>query len=127
MMRPAQERQVGQRRRAASGPPDQVMPVAPVERPGAAREDTMPVPCLERAPRRRRERPAGVVELVLEFGLARDPADGRVAGVALHGLGWYRAATLELARGRALDAAQGVEAGADDQLRPRAGAVALAP
>ena len=58
----------------------------------------MPVPRLERPPGRRREGPAGVIELVLELALAGDAADRRVAGVALDGLGRHRAATLELAR-----------------------------
>src|SRR5205823_172005 len=112
VMRPAEHRQVGQRRLAAAGPPDQVMPVAPTQWSRAAREDTVPVPCLERPPGRRRQGPARVTELVLELALA--------------GLGGHRASTLELAGRRALDAGERVEAGADDQLRPRAGAVAFA-
>src|SRR5207302_2692270 len=102
------------------------MPVAPAEWPSASGENTMPVACLERPPRRRRQRPAGVIELVLELGLARDAADRRVAGVALDGLGGHGAAALELARRRALDSGERVEAGADDQLPPRAGPVAPA-
>src|SRR5947207_8145161 len=101
------------------------MPVAPDDRPGASGEDAVPVACFERPPGRRREGPAGVIELVLELALAGDPADRRVAGVALHGLGRHRAAALELARRRALGPGQRVDAGTDDQLRPRAGAVAL--
>src|SRR6266568_801098 len=126
VMWPAEQRQVGQRRRAASRPPDQVMPVAPDGRPRATREDAVPVACFERPPRRRRQRPAGVVELVLELALAGNPADGTVAGIALDGLRRYRAATLELTRRRAPGPGQGVEAGADDQLRARACAIALA-
>src|SRR2546425_6792061 len=125
-MRSAEQRQVRQRRRAASRPPDEVVPVAPDERPAAARKDTVSVARFERAPGRRRERSAGVVELVLQLALSRDPADGRVAGVALHGLRRYCAATLELTRRGALRPGQGVQAGADDQLRPRPRAVALA-
>src|SRR5438034_3506883 len=125
-MRPAEQRQVGQRRRAAARPPDQVMPVAPDGRPRATREDAVPVACLERPPGGRRQRPAGVVELVLEFALACDAADRRVAGIALDGLRRYRAAALELTRRRAPGPGQGVEAGTDDQLRPWAGAIALA-
>src|SRR2546430_16632098 len=63
------------------------MSVAPVQRPGATRKNAMPVPRLERPPGRRREGPAGVIELVLELALAGDAADRRVAGVALDGLG----------------------------------------
>src|SRR6266516_4243020 len=125
VMRPAEERQVGQRRRAAARPPDQVMPVAPDGRPRATREDAVPVACFERPPGRRRQRPAGVVELVLELALAGNPADGTVAGIALDGLRRYRAATLELTRRRAPGPGQSVETGADDQLRPWARAVAL--
>src|ERR1700730_2621415 len=44
VMYAAEQRQVGQRRGAAPGPPDQVMPVAPSERPAAALEDAGPVP-----------------------------------------------------------------------------------
>ena len=42
-MRPTEQRQVGQRRLAAAGPPDHVMPIAPVQWPGAAGEDAVPV------------------------------------------------------------------------------------
>src|SRR2546430_9691928 len=96
MMRPAEHRQVGQRRRTAASPPDQVMPVAPDDRPRASGEDAVPVARLERPPGRRREGPAGVIELVLELALSGDPADRRVAGVALDGLGRDGPATLEL-------------------------------
>src|SRR5438128_12123738 len=102
------------------------MPVAPGQWSRAARKDAVPVACFERAAGRRREGPAGVIELVLELALGRDAADRRVAGVALDGLGRHGAATLELARGRALDPGQRVEAGADDQLWPRPGTVAPA-
>src|SRR5438094_1887826 len=102
------------------------MPVAPGQWPRASGEDAVAVACFERPPGRRRQRAAGVIELVLELALARDAADRRVAGVALDGLGRHRAATLELARRCALDPGQGVEGGADDQLRPGAGAVAPA-
>src|SRR5437762_5921854 len=102
------------------------MPVAPDDRPGASGEDAVPVARLERPPGRRREGPAGVIELVLELALAGDPADGAVTGVALDGLGRDCPASLELARWRALGPGQRVEAGADDQLRPSAGAVAPA-
>src|SRR6266700_800834 len=126
-MRPAEQRQVGQRRRAAARPPDQMMPIAPDGRPRATREDAVPVACLERPPGGRRQRPAGVVELVLELALSGDPADRRVACIALDRLRRYRAAALELTRRRAPGPGQGVEAGADDQLRPWARAVVFAP
>src|SRR5438132_1648512 len=126
VVRSAEQRQVGQRRLAAAGPPDQVMPIAPGQWPRAARKDAVPVACLERAPRRRRQRPAGVIEFVLELALAGDAADRRVAGVALDRFGRDRPATIELACRRTRCARQRVEAGADDQLRPWAGAVALA-
>src|SRR5437773_10987151 len=100
-MRPAEQRQVGQRRRAAARPPAQVMQVAPDGRPRATREDAVPVACFERPPGGRRPRPARVVQLVLEFALACDAADSRVAGVALDRLGRYRAAAFELTRWRA--------------------------
>src|SRR2546428_12100890 len=102
------------------------MSIAPVQRPGAPRKDAVAVARLERAPGRRRQRPAGVVELVLQLALSGDPAYGRVAGIALDRLLRHRAAALELAGGRALRPGQGVQAGADDQLRPRPRAVALA-
>src|SRR5438874_1750620 len=117
---------IRQGRRAAARPPDQVMPVAPGQWSRASRKDAAAVTRLERPPGRRREGPAGVIELVLELALARDAADRRVAGVALDGLGRHRAATLELARRCAPGPGQRVEAGADDQLRPGAGAVAPA-
>jgi len=66
-----------------------------------------------------------VVELVLELALAGDPYDGAVAGIALHRLGRHRAAAPELTRRRARGSRQRVEAGADDQLRPRARAITL--
>ena len=126
VMRATDQGEVGQRRRSAFDPPDQVMPIAPDRRPGAARKDTVPVPRFERPPRRRRDRPAGVAELMLQLAPARDPDDRRVAGVALHRLGRHGPAALELARRRPGQPGQGVEAGADDQLRPRAGTVPLA-
>src|SRR6266576_743640 len=126
VMRPAEQRQVGQGRRAALCPPDQVMSIAPGKWSRAARKNTVPVARLERPPGRRRQRPAGVIELVLELALAGDPADRRVAGIALHGLGRHGPATLELARRRALGPGERVDAGTDDQLRPRTGAVAFA-
>src|SRR5207245_4451944 len=92
----------------------------------ASGKDAVAATRLERPPDRRREGPAGLIELVLELALARDAADRRVAGVALDRLGRHRAATLELAGRCALGPGERVEAGADDQLRPRAGAVALA-
>src|SRR5207237_4944426 len=120
VMRSAEQRQVGQRRLAAAGPPDQVMPIAPGQWPRAARKDAVPVASFQRPPGRRRQRAAGVIELVLELALAGDAADRRVAGVALDRLGRHRATALELARRRALDPGERVEAGADDPLRPRA-------
>ena len=87
----------------------------------------MPIPRFERAAGRCREGPAGVVEFVVQLALARDPDDGAVAGVALDGLRRHGAAAFQLARRRALGPGQRVEAGADDQLRPRAGTIALAP
>src|SRR5439155_11315545 len=104
-----------------------MMPVAPGDRPRASGEDAVPVARFERAPGRRRKGAAGVIELTLQLALAGDPADGAVTGVALDSLGWDCTATLELARRRALDHSQGVEARADDQLRPRSGPIALAP
>src|SRR5437588_11068553 len=79
-----------------------MMPIAPTQWSRAPWKDTMPVARLGRPPRRRRQRPAGVIELVLELGLTRDAADRRVAGVALDGLGGHGAAALELARGAPL-------------------------
>src|SRR5438093_12291670 len=102
------------------------MPVAPDDRPGASGENAVPVARLERPPGRRRQRPAGVIELVLELALAGDAADRRIAGVTLDGLGRDCPATLELARRRTGHPRQGVEAGADDQLRPPPGRAAFA-
>src|SRR5207253_4518667 len=115
-----------QRRLAAARPPDQVMPVAPGQWSRAARKDAVPVASFQRPPGRRRQRPAGVIEFVLELALAGDAADRRVTGVALDRLGRHRATALELARRRARGPGERVEAGTDDQLRPRAGAVAFA-
>ena len=123
MMVPAQERQVGQLRGAALDPPDQVVPVAPAQRPVAAWEHAMLVAGFQCPPRRRGDGPARMVELVLELAAAGDLQDGRIAGDALYGRRRYRAAALELARRRPRDSRQGVEAGPDDQLRPRASAV----
>src|SRR5437016_431154 len=98
------------------------MPVAPGQWPRASGEDAVAVACFERPPGRRRQRAAGVIELVLELALARDAADRRVAGVALDGLRRHCATALELAR----RPGERVEAGTDDQLRPGTGAVAPA-
>src|SRR5437660_6447191 len=126
VMRSAEQRQVGQGRLAAAGPPDQVMPIAPGQWPRAARKDAVPVASFQRPPGRRRQRAAGVIEFVLELALAGDAADRRVTGVALDGLGRYRATAFQLARRRALGPGQRVEAGADDQLWSRPSSIALA-
>src|SRR5438128_8282075 len=101
------------------------MPIAPAQRPAAAGEHTVPVACFQRPARRCRNRPGGVAELVVQFAPAGDPADGAVAGITLHRLRRHRPAALELTRRRAPRPGQGVEAGPDDQLRPRPGAVAF--
>src|SRR2546428_12599314 len=67
-----------------------------------------------------------MVALLLEFSPAGDAGDRRVAGVRLHRLGRHRPATLQLAGRRPGQPGQRVETGTDDQLRPRAGAIALA-
>src|SRR4030081_2778729 len=100
------------------------MSVAPAQRPVAAREHAMPVAGFQRPPRRGWDGPARMVELVLELAAPRDVRDRGIAGVALHGRRRDRAAALELAGRRPRDPRQGVEAGPDDQLRPRAGPVA---
>src|SRR5438477_1775751 len=123
VMVPAQQRKVRQFGRPALDPPDQVVPVAAAQRPVATREDTMPVAGFQRPPSRRWDGPARMVELVVELAAAGDLRDGRIAGDALYGRRRYRAATLELARRRPRDSRQGVKAGPDDQLRPRASAV----
>src|SRR5437773_8122257 len=102
------------------------MPITPSQWSRASGEDAVPVACLESPAGRRRQRPAGVIEFVIELALSGDAADRRVAGVALDGLGGDRAAALELARRRAFDPGERVETGTDDQLRPWARAIALA-
>src|SRR5438067_13040196 len=77
------------------------MPVAPARLPAAAGEDTMPVARFERPTRRRRYRPGGSAELIVQLAPAGDPADRGVAGIALHRLGGHRAATLEFTGWRA--------------------------
>src|SRR2546423_14092742 len=77
------------------------MPVAPVQRPAAAVEHTMPVARLQRPADRRWNRPDGVAELVVQLAPAGDPADRAVAGIALHRLRRHRPAALELAGGGA--------------------------
>jgi len=67
-----------------------------------------------------------MAQFVLELAAARDPDERRIAGIALYRRGRHHAAALELARRRARHPGQGVEAGPDDQLRPRPGAIALA-
>src|SRR5258708_6929686 len=124
---PTQQGQVGQGRRSAPDPPDEVMAIAPAQRPVTAGEDAMPVARLQRPPRRWRNRPRGVIEFMFELTLAGDPRDRGIAGVALHRRGWHRATALKLARGGSRNARQGVEAGPDDQLRPRASTVTVAP
>src|SRR6266852_5244587 len=126
VMRSTHEREVGQRGRAAARPPDQVMPVAPDWWPRATGEDAVAVARLERAPRRRRQAPAGAIELVIELVLTGDATERAVARVALDGFGGHRAAALELARRRALGPGQRLERGADDELRPGAGTIPLA-
>src|SRR2546429_698867 len=102
------------------------MSVAPGQWSRASGEDAVAVAGFGRAAGRRRQGPPGVMELVLELALARDAADRRVAGVALDRLGRHRAAAVQLAGRCARRPGERVEAGADDQLRPRAGAVPLA-
>src|SRR6267143_7147915 len=75
MMAAAQECQVGQLRGASLDPPDQVMSVAPAQRPVAAREEAMLVAGFQGPPRRRWDGPARMVELVLELAAAGDLRD----------------------------------------------------
>src|SRR5712692_3054971 len=114
MVMPTQQRQVRQLRRPSIDPPDQVMSVAPAQRPVAAREDAMLVAGFQRPPRRRGDGPARLVELVIELAPARDVRDRRIAGIALHGRRRDGAAALEFAGRRPRAARQGVEAGPDD-------------
>ena len=68
-----------------------------------------------------------MVELVLELGASGHPDNRRIASVALHGFCRHRATAFELGGGSAGVSGQGVKACTDDQLRPRARAVAPAP
>src|SRR2546423_13403289 len=96
------------------------MPVAPVQRPAAAVEHTMPVARLQRPADRRWNRPDGVAELVVQLAPAGDPADRAVAGIALHRLRRHRPAALELAGGCAPPPPQGTGAGPEQQRAPPA-------
>src|SRR2546423_14791979 len=96
------------------------MPVAPVQRPAAAVEHTMPVARLQRPADRRWNRPHGVAELVVQLAAAGDPADRAVAGITLHRLRRHRRAALELAGGGTAPSRPGIDAWPGDQLRPRA-------
>src|SRR5712691_13159708 len=127
VMRSAKEGKIRQCRFTTSGPPDEVMSIAPVCGPAAAGPDTAAVSRLQRAPGRCRQRAGCVVELVLELGASGHPDHRRIASVALHGFCRHRATTFELGGGSAGDSGQGVKACMDDQLRSRAGAVAPAP
>src|SRR4029077_28728 len=91
----------------------------------ASGKDTVLVAGLERAPGRRRDGPGGMAQLVLELAPPDEPADRPVARITLHRRRRPRAAALELAGRGPREAGQGVQAGADDQLRPRRGAVTL--
>src|SRR6267143_1057709 len=86
----------------------------------------MSVASFQGTPRRRWDGPARMVELVLELATTGDLRDRRIARITLHGRCRDRSATLEFARRRSGHSRQGVEAGPDDQLRPRASAVAPA-
>src|SRR5438132_1263711 len=124
-MDPADEGEIWQFGRAAPSPPHQVVPIAPDRRPVATRKDAVPIARFQRPPGRRRDGPRRMAALVLQLAAAHDPADRRVAGMALHRLGRHRAAALELARRRPRHPGPGVEAGPDDQLRPRPGPIVL--
>src|SRR5260370_40662086 len=101
------------------------MPVAPDWWPRATGEDAVAVARLERAPRRRRQRPAGVIELVIELVLTGDATERAVARVALDGFGGPRAAAFELARRRPVGPGHRPERGAEKWFR--AGARTLPP
>src|SRR5439155_26830185 len=66
---------------------------------------------------------AGPGDLRIELALADDPADGGVAGDPAHCLGGDDGATVQLAAWRTRRTSQRVDAGPDDQVRPRPGAV----
>src|ERR1700687_4378341 len=102
------------------------MSVAPVQRPVAACKDTVPIAGLQRPASGRRDRPSGVVELVLELAAPGEPGERGVTGVALHRRRRHGAAALNFARRRPRPPAQRVHASPDNQLRPRARAIPLA-
>ena len=103
-----------------------MMSIAPDRGPPAARPDAAPVARFERPPRRGRYGTAGLIALVFELGPAGHSYECGIARIALYGFRRHRSAGFQFAGGRARDSGQRVQAGADDQLRSRARAVARA-
>ena len=83
MVRSTHQRQVGQGGRTAPGPEQQVMTIAPDRQPVAAGEDTVLIACSERPTGCRRNAPAGVSDLLIEFAQPGDARDGGITGEPL--------------------------------------------
>ena len=75
--------------------------------------------------RGRRNAAAGMGDLPLELAQSGDPGYGGVARKPPNGFSGKRSAPFELTGRRTIDTGQGIEAGLDDQLRARAGAVRM--
>src|SRR5205814_7602536 len=123
MVRPADQGEVGQRGRPAVGPEHQVMTVAPDRQPVAAGEDAVLVACGERPAGRRRNAPAGVSDLLVEFAQPGDTRDGGITGEPLDRRRRDHRPRVEPRRRRARNPRQGVYVGRDDELWPWTGAV----
>ena len=125
-MRPAQQDQVAHRCRSVVDPVLDVVAVGPLRRPRAVLRDAAPVPERECPPGGSWGRSAGPGELRVELAFADDPADGGVAGDAADRLGRDDGAAVQLPARRIGRAQQGLDAGPDDQVRPRPGAIGRA-
>src|SRR5438045_9777803 len=124
MVRPADQREVGQRGRPAVGPEHQVMTVAPDRQPVAAGEDAMLVASREGPAGRGRDAAAGVADLVVELTDPGDARDGGITGEPLDRRRRDHRPRVEPRRRRARNPRQGVYLGRDDELWPWTGAVA---
>src|SRR5437773_4184929 len=124
MVRSTHQRQVGQGGRTAPGPEQQVMTIAPDRQPVAAGEDTVLIACSERPTGCRRNAPAGVSDLLIEFAQPGDARDGGITGEPLDRRRRDHRPRVEPRRRRARNPRQGVYVGRDDELWPWTGAVA---
>ena len=111
---------VGERRLAAAGPPNQVVPIAPGRGPVAMVDDTAAIAGHQRAACGRRDALMRMAGLAFKLRLSQQPAHRCVAGVPLRGFDGNRSYAFQLSGRRVRKPGHGLGASGDDQVGPPA-------